>query len=106
MFSTHTLGEAQRFADRVIVLDRGELLFDGPPQAFMRQVDGRGPDMTDLINMSTADLIRSAFKYSSDARDPLDHEWRRREVELELPRANRERAVRGVRGGGDEEKDD
>ena len=38
----HTLGEAQRFADRVIVLDRGELLFDGPPQAFMRQVDGRG----------------------------------------------------------------
>ena len=42
VFSTHTLGEAQRFADRVIVLDRGELLFDGPPQAFMRQVDGRG----------------------------------------------------------------
>ena len=44
VFSTHTLGEAQRFADRVIVLDRGELLFDGPPQAFMRQVDGRGAD--------------------------------------------------------------
>ena len=44
VFSPHTLGEAQRFADRVIVLDRGELLFDGPPQAFMRQVDGRGAD--------------------------------------------------------------
>jgi ABC-2 type transport system ATP-binding protein len=41
VFSTHALGEAQRFADRMIVLDRGELLFDGPPQAFMRQVDGR-----------------------------------------------------------------
>ncbi len=41
VFSTHTLGEAQRFADRVIVLDRGELLFDGAPRAFMRQVDGR-----------------------------------------------------------------
>jgi ABC-2 type transport system ATP-binding protein len=35
VFSTHTLGEAQRFADRVIVLDDGELLFDGAPEEFM-----------------------------------------------------------------------
>jgi ABC-2 type transport system ATP-binding protein len=37
VFSTHTLGEAQRFADRVLVLDDGELLFDGPPREFMRE---------------------------------------------------------------------
>ena len=43
VFSTHTLGEAQQFADRVIVLDRGELLFDGSPQAFMQRVDVRAP---------------------------------------------------------------
>ena len=43
VFSTHTLGEAQQFADRVIVLDRGELLFDGSPQAFMQRVDLRAP---------------------------------------------------------------
>lgn len=49
VFSTHTLGEAQRFADRVIVLDRGELLFDGAPEAFIHQAgggeDGHGGDM-------------------------------------------------------------
>jgi ABC-2 type transport system ATP-binding protein len=36
VFSTHTLGEAQRFADRVLVLADGELLFDGAPGEFMR----------------------------------------------------------------------
>jgi ABC-2 type transport system ATP-binding protein len=41
VFSTHTLGEVQRFAGRVIVLDRGELLFDGEPQALMGRVDER-----------------------------------------------------------------
>jgi ABC-2 type transport system ATP-binding protein len=35
VFSTHTLGEAQRFADRVLVLDAGELLFDGTPADFI-----------------------------------------------------------------------
>jgi ABC-2 type transport system ATP-binding protein len=30
-FSTHNVGEAERFADRVLVLADGELLFDGPP---------------------------------------------------------------------------
>jgi ABC-2 type transport system ATP-binding protein len=40
VFSTHTLGEAQRFADRVLVLDDGELLFDGAPREFMREASG------------------------------------------------------------------
>lgn len=30
-FSTHNVGEAERYADRVLVLADGELLFDGPP---------------------------------------------------------------------------
>lgn len=34
VFSTHVVGEAQRYAQRVIVLDRGRLLFDGTPAAF------------------------------------------------------------------------
>ncbi len=33
VFSTHVVGEAQRYAQRVIVLDRGQLLFDGTPAA-------------------------------------------------------------------------
>ena len=36
IFSTHNVDEAQRHADRVIVLDRGELRFDGTPAEFMR----------------------------------------------------------------------
>jgi ABC-2 type transport system ATP-binding protein len=31
-FSTHNVGEAERYADRVLVLADGELLFDGPPR--------------------------------------------------------------------------
>jgi ABC-2 type transport system ATP-binding protein len=42
VFSTHTVDEAHRFAGRVIVLDEGELLFDGPPEALMREV-GESP---------------------------------------------------------------
>jgi len=31
-FSTHNVGEAERYADRVLVLADGELLYDGPPR--------------------------------------------------------------------------
>jgi ABC-type multidrug transport system ATPase subunit len=36
--------EAHRHADRVIVLDRGELLFDGSPLALMQDVEQAGAD--------------------------------------------------------------
>jgi ABC-2 type transport system ATP-binding protein len=32
VFSTHIVGEAERYAHRVLVLDAGVLLFDGPPE--------------------------------------------------------------------------
>ncbi len=38
LFSTHNIGEAQRYADRLIVLDEGRLLFDDSPQALLREV--------------------------------------------------------------------
>jgi ABC-2 type transport system ATP-binding protein len=57
VFSTHTLGEVQRFADRVIVLDRGELLFDGEPQALMSRVgESAGADGGDLEHALVAFL--------------------------------------------------
>jgi ABC-2 type transport system ATP-binding protein len=37
LFSTHNVSEAQRYADRVIVLDEGDLLFDDSPHALMRE---------------------------------------------------------------------
>ncbi|HSZ15248.1 MAG TPA: ABC transporter ATP-binding protein [Solirubrobacteraceae bacterium] len=46
LFSTHNVGEAQRHATRVLVLARGQLLFDGTPQALLR--DGGEPDGGDL----------------------------------------------------------
>jgi ABC-2 type transport system ATP-binding protein len=53
VFSTHDVGEAERFADRVLVLADGELLFTGPPDelvgddrdleaAFLRFLHARG----------------------------------------------------------------
>lgn len=44
VFSTHIVSEAERYAHRVLVLDEGELLFDGPPRELCDQVGhgGRG----------------------------------------------------------------
>ncbi len=36
VFSTHNVSEAQRHADRVIVLAQGRMLFDGQPRMFLR----------------------------------------------------------------------
>jgi ABC-2 type transport system ATP-binding protein len=41
VFSTHIVGEAERYAHRVIVLDAGILLFDGPP-ARLKSDTGQG----------------------------------------------------------------
>ena len=43
VFSTHHVGEAQRYADRVLVLAAGRLLLDGPPAALLREA-GEPPD--------------------------------------------------------------
>jgi ABC-2 type transport system ATP-binding protein len=36
LFSTHIVWEAERYAQRVLVLDQGRLLFDGPPSELAR----------------------------------------------------------------------
>jgi ABC-2 type transport system ATP-binding protein len=46
VFSTHNVSEAQRYADRVLVLAAGRLLFDGAPQALLAQ--GGESDSGDL----------------------------------------------------------
>ncbi len=38
LFSTHDVGEAERYADRVLVLADGELLFEGTPTALEAEV--------------------------------------------------------------------
>jgi ABC-2 type transport system ATP-binding protein len=40
LFSTHNVGEADRYADRVLVLADGELLFHGTPRDLERAVGG------------------------------------------------------------------
>jgi ABC-2 type transport system ATP-binding protein len=42
VFSTHDVGEVQRYARRAIVLADGELLFDGSPQTLMREAGQDG----------------------------------------------------------------
>jgi ABC-2 type transport system ATP-binding protein len=44
VFSTHDVGEAERYADRVLVLADGELLFEGSPRALEEAVDSRERD--------------------------------------------------------------
>ena len=40
VFSTHNVGEAERYADRVLVLADGELLFSGTPRGLEEMVGG------------------------------------------------------------------
>jgi ABC-2 type transport system ATP-binding protein len=42
VFSTHIVGEAERYAQRVVVLDQGNLLFDGAPEELTREAGGDG----------------------------------------------------------------
>lgn len=42
VFSTHIVAEAERYAGRVLVLDQGRLLFDGPPAELAREGGGDG----------------------------------------------------------------
>jgi ABC-2 type transport system ATP-binding protein len=44
IFSTHNVGEAERYADRVLVLADGELLFTGTPQGLAAAVGGDRSD--------------------------------------------------------------
>ena len=43
VYSTHDVGEAERYADRVLVLADGELLFAGTPDELRAQ--HAGPDL-------------------------------------------------------------
>jgi ABC-2 type transport system ATP-binding protein len=42
LFSTHNVGEAERYADRVLVLAEGRLLFDGAPRALLAEAGEAG----------------------------------------------------------------
>ncbi|HEX6388734.1 MAG TPA: ABC transporter ATP-binding protein [Solirubrobacteraceae bacterium] len=44
VFSTHNVGEAERYADRVLVLADGELLFGGTPEGLQAEVGGDAHD--------------------------------------------------------------
>ncbi len=50
MFSTHNPAEAQRYAQRLILLDEGELLFDGTPDELLASAGpGAAGDLEDAL---------------------------------------------------------
>lgn len=50
VFSTHNVGEAERYGDRVIVLDEGRMIFDGTPEALMQAAPaGAGEDFEQAL---------------------------------------------------------
>ena len=62
VFSTHHVSEAQRYADRVLVLAGGRLLFDGLPAALMQEAG----------EAAGGDLERALVRYL-DVRAPAQH---------------------------------
>lgn len=50
VFSTHNVGEAERYGDRVIVLDEGRMIFDGTPGELMQAAPaGAGGDFEQAL---------------------------------------------------------
>jgi ABC-2 type transport system ATP-binding protein len=49
IYATHNIQEADRYANQLIVLADGELLFDGPPQALEREVGTTGLDFEEAF---------------------------------------------------------
>jgi ABC-2 type transport system ATP-binding protein len=45
VYSTHNVAEAERYADRVLVLADGELLFTGSPRDLEQAVGARDRDL-------------------------------------------------------------
>ena len=60
IFSSHNMAEVERHAERVIVLDGGEDLFDGAPAELMRASADRGEPAPDLERALVAFLNRRA----------------------------------------------
>jgi ABC-type multidrug transport system ATPase subunit len=65
VFSSHNMAEVQRHAGRVIVLDRGEELFDGAPDELMRAA-GDG-DLRELEGALVAFVERSEREHEARA---------------------------------------
>ena len=49
VYSTHNVAEAERYADRVLVLADGELLFEGSPRALEEAVGAEGVDFEEAF---------------------------------------------------------
>jgi ABC-2 type transport system ATP-binding protein len=49
IYATHNIQEADRYANQLVVLADGELLFDGPPQALEREVGTTGLDFEEAF---------------------------------------------------------
>jgi ABC-2 type transport system ATP-binding protein len=62
VFSTHNVSEAQRYADRVLVLADGRLLFDGAPQTLLAW----SPEGEQRDERDSGDLERALVRFLAD----------------------------------------
>ncbi len=60
VFSTHIVAEAERYAQRVLVLDRGRLLFDGSPLELLSEGHDDGDDDGDFERAFVSFLSKRA----------------------------------------------
>ena len=66
VIASHDVDEIQRYADRVIVLDQGQIVLAGPPDQVFREVDH-----LDRIYVHVPDLARLGKKINLEGSEPL-----------------------------------
>ncbi|MBV8198088.1 MAG: ABC transporter ATP-binding protein, partial [Candidatus Eremiobacteraeota bacterium] len=77
LFTTHYLEEAEAHATRVVVLDRGGLIFDGEPSALRQRVAGRrlsyvGKNGPVVVRTDDSDAYVRALVHSGEAFSDLE----------------------------------
>ena len=93
LFTTHYLDEAEAIATRILVVDRGRMLFDGEPRALRERASGRrltyvGADGPISVNPSDTDAYVRALVNSGAAFS-----------DLEISRPSLEEAFLSLTGG-------
>ena len=78
ILSTHIIDDVESVCDRLIVLDRGVVLFDGMPQVLIQRAEGHAAivEVDSAGDNQIEDRFRLTSRVITPGRSSLPHRWR------------------------------
>ena len=75
VFVSHSMGEVLRFCDRVIVLDKGQIIFAGAPKEAIEIYESLGADTTQISNSAALKGAMGTMIDNEKAIAEVEHYW-------------------------------